>query len=96
MAATVEPPRAQLRRHQQSQRGQPAPPLVAQSCAHHYTRTSIGGPNMQERTPNPDTEETAERKREAGDATAGSAGSAAEEAKEQERAMEESGEENAA
>jgi hypothetical protein len=54
---------------------------------------SIGGSNMQERTPNPESEETSDSKLEAGDAMAGST---AEQAKEQEREMEESGEENAA
>ena len=48
---------------------------------------------MQERRPNPESEETPDSKFEAGDAAAGSA---AEQAKEQEREMEESGEENAA
>ncbi len=60
---------------------------------HHYMRMSIGGLTMGERTPNPESDETPDSKREAGDAAAGSA---AEQAKEREREMEESGEENAA
>lgn len=48
---------------------------------------------MEERTPNPESEETPDSKLEAGDAAAGSV---AEQAKEQEREMEESGEENTA
>jgi hypothetical protein len=48
---------------------------------------------MGERTTNPNNEETADSKHEAGDAAAGSA---AEQAKDREREMEESGEENAA
>jgi hypothetical protein len=67
--------------------------LVGESCTHHYMRVSIGGSNMEERTPDPESEETPDSKPEAGDA---GAGSAAEQAKEQEREMEESGEENAA
>jgi hypothetical protein len=54
---------------------------------------SIGGSNMEERTPNPKTEETPDSKLEA---RAAGAGSAAEQAKEREREMEESGAENAA
>ncbi len=54
-------------------------------------RKMIGGSKMEERTPNPESEETPDSKPEAGDAT----GSAAEQAKEREREMEESGEENA-
>jgi hypothetical protein len=60
---------------------------------HHNMRMSVGGSNMGERTPNPETEETPDSKSEAGDAAAGSA---AEQAKEREREMEESGEENTA
>jgi hypothetical protein len=56
-------------------------------------RISIGGSNMEERTPNPETEERPDSKFKAGDTAAGSA---AEQAKEQEREMEESGAENAA
>jgi hypothetical protein len=67
--------------------------LVGESCTHHYMRMSIGGSNMGERTPNPESEGTPGNKPEAGDAAAGSA---AEQAKEREREMEESGEENAA
>ena len=48
---------------------------------------------MRERTPNPESEETPDSRREPGD---DAAGSAAEQAKEQERKMEESGKENAA
>jgi hypothetical protein len=55
---------------------------------------SIGGSNMGERTPNPESEETPDSKHEAGGDDP--AGSAAEQAKEREREMEESGEENAA
>ena len=69
--------------------------LVAESFTHHnhYMRMSIGGSNMGERTPNPESEGTPGNEPEAGDAAAGSA---AEQAKEREREMEESGEENAA
>jgi hypothetical protein len=52
---------------------------------------SIGGSNVEDRTPNPESDETPDSKPEAGDAAAGSA---AEEAKEREREMVESGEEN--
>jgi hypothetical protein len=67
--------------------------LVKESFTHHYMRMSIGGSNMGERTPNPESEGTPGNEPEAGDAAAGSA---AEQAKEREREMEESGEENAA
>jgi hypothetical protein len=54
---------------------------------------SIGGSNTGERTPNPERGDTPDSKQEAGDAVGGST---AKQAKEQEREMEESGEENAA
>jgi hypothetical protein len=53
----------------------------------------IGGSNVEDRTPNPESDETPDSKPEAGDAAGGSA---AEEAKEREREMVESGEENVA
>jgi hypothetical protein len=56
-------------------------------------RMRIGGSNVEDRTPNPESDETPDSKPEAGDAAAGSA---AEEAKEREREMVESGEENVA
>jgi hypothetical protein len=53
----------------------------------------IGGSNVGERTPNPESDETPDGRPEAGDAAEGSA---AEQAKERENEMVESGEENVA
>jgi len=68
-------------------------PLGIGSLPHNYTPIRIGGSNMGEGAPNPETEETPDSRPEAGDV---GAGSAAQQAKEREREMEESGEENAA